>query len=325
MIPMKQTREWAGVGKFLTHVKVGKKMTVDEMIRELGNAGFQARKLSKAVDILEEMIEDKNCTKFLGLGGTMVPGGMKNIIGETLKRRWTDVVISTGANVTHDLIEAFGEKHMFMDSEVTDVELQKRGINRIYNILLPNRGYVTLEENLRKLLPKLPQKEMSSREFLFELGKKIKDKDSFVKIAAEKNIPIFVPSISDSVLGFHVWMYSQDHKLTVNTTLDQGEILDITFGSKKTGALIVGGGVPKHYIAMANQISDRPLWYAIQITMDRPEGGGVSGARLEEAKSWRKVHPKAETVDLICDGTIALPLIFSALVERLNRTSNRKI
>lgn len=325
---MKQTREWAGTGKFLTHVKISKRMTVNEMIRELGNAGFQARKLSKTVDIFEEMIKDNNCTKFLGLGGTMVPGGMKSVIGEILKRDWVDVIISTGANVTHDLIEAFGERHRFMDSEVTDVELRKMGINRIYNILLPNRGYVVLEENLRKLLPGLPQKEMSSREFLFELGKKIKDRESFVKIAAEKSIPIFIPSISDSVLGFHVWMYSQDHKLTVNTTLDQGEILDMTFGSKKTGALIVGGGVPKHYIAMANQISDRPLQYAIQITMDRPEGGGVSGARLEEAKSWRKVHPKAKTVDLICDGTIALPLIISALVERLGEAKkklNRKI
>jgi len=312
----KQKRDWAG-GKFITHTSIKKNMTINEMIKEFKNAGFQARKLSQSVDVFLDMIKDKECVKFLGLAGTLIPGGMRKVICEMVHNNLVDVIVSTGANITHDLIEAFGEKHRFLDSEITDVELQKRGINRIYNIVLPNRGYVILEKKLREILPKLPQKQMSSREFMYELGKRIDDKDSMVKIAADKNIPIFLPSISDSVLGFHIWMYSQDHELIVNTTLDQNEMLDITFGCKKAGALILGGGVPKHYIAMAMQVSPRTLNYAIQITMDRPEAGGVSGAKLEEAKSWRKVHPKAKTVDLICDVTIALPLIVSCVIDRL--------
>jgi len=192
-------------------------------------------------------------------------------------------------------------------------------LNRIYNVVLPNRGYMALEDNLQELLPKLPQKEMSSREFLAELGKEIKDKDSILKIATDKGIPIFIPAISDCVLGFHVWMYSQDHKLTVNTTKDQGEILDITFNAERTGALITQGGVPKHYVAMAMQVSPKALNYAIQITMVRAEDGSVSGAKLEEAKSWRKVAADAKTVDLVCDPTIALPIIVCALKERLKK------
>lgn len=312
----KQVRDWAGK-KFITHTRVHAGMSVNEMIKELGRAGFQARKLSLAVDILVEMVKDRKCTKFLALAGTMVPGGMKHVITEMMKNRMVDVLVSTGANITHDLIEAFGERHRWLDSEITDVELEKKGLNRIYNIVLPNRGYVALEKNLEKILPKLPQKEMSSREFMSELGSHIKDRESIVRTAYDMNIPIFLPSISDSVLGFHVWMYSQDHKLTVNTTLDQAEMLDITFACKKAGALIIGGGVPKHYVAMCMQVSPRALNYAIQITLDRPEGGGVSGAKLEEAKSWRKVAPDAKTVDVICDATIALPLIVTGALERI--------
>ncbi len=313
---MAQNIDWAG-DVFISHADVKKGMSVSSFVKELGKCGFQARKIAMAVKVLSDMVSDKECTKFLALAGTMVPGGMRKVICEFLREKFFDVVVSTGANLTHDLIEAFGEKHKFMDSEETDVELQVKGINRIYNVLLPNRGYVALENGLRKLFPKLPQKEMSSREFLYELGLKIRDKNSILKVAAEKKIPVFAPSLPDSVLGFQVWMYSQNHDLTVNTTIDQGEVLDIVFESEKTGALVVGGGVPKHYVAMAAQIADKPLKYAVQITLDRPEGGGVSGAKLEEAKSWRKVHPKAETVDLVCDATIALPLILAALKDRL--------
>lgn len=314
---MMERKGWAG-GKFLTHTKLSKKMTVNEIVKELDNAGFQAKQLARAVDVFEDMVKDKECTKFLALSGSLVPGGMRNVIGEMLRSKFIDVLVSNGSNITHDLIEAFGERHRFLDSELTDVELQQKGLNRIYDIVLPNRGYVALEKNIiKKILPKLPQKEMSSREFLFELGKKVDDKNSILKIATEKNIPVFVPSISDSVLGFQIWMYSQDHKLTVNTTKDQAEILDIFFNTKRTGVLITSGGVPKHYVAMASQISPHPLSYAIQITMARPEDGSVSGAKLEEAKSWRKIAPDAKTVDLVCDATIALPIIVSALKERV--------
>jgi len=318
----KEEREgWAGCGEFLSHTDVSRKMTVNEMVKELGNAGFQAKKVAEATDVWEQMIKDKDCTKFLALSGSLVPGGMRNVIAEMLKNRFVDVVVSNGSNITHDLIEAFGERHRFLDSEVTgkitDVELQQKGLNRIYNIVLPNRGYVALEDNLKELLPQLPQKEMGSREFLSELGKLIKDKSSILKIATEQKIPVFIPAFSDCVLAFHVWMYSQEHKLTVNTTLDQTEMLDITFNSKRAGAIITQGGVPKHYVAMAMQVSPQALNYAIQITLVRPEDGSVSGAKLEEAKSWKKVAADAKTVDLVCDPTIALPLIVSALKERL--------
>ena len=302
--------------KILKHVKIWPNMMVNELVEEMKNSGFQARKLADSVRILTDMIHDKKCTKFLGLAGAIVPGGMRRVIVEIIRNHFIDVIVTTGANLTHDLIEAFGEHHYHKESVVNDVQLYKSKINRIYNILLPNKGYVILEQNLQSIFPKLPQEELSSREFLSELGKHISDRNSIVKAAADENMPIFCPAISDSILGFQIWMHSQSHKLTVNTTLDQKDILDIAFDSKRSGALIIGGGVPKHYIAMAMQTTPKALNYVVQITMDRPESGGVSGASLEEAKSWKKVAVNAKTVDLICDATIALPIIISSLLSR---------
>jgi len=285
-------------------------------VEEMNGSGFQAKYLAKSVRILADMLNDKECTRFLGLAGALVPGGMRKVIVEIIRNHFTDVIVTTGANLTHDLIEAFGGHHYQKEKVVSDAQLYEDRMNRIYNVLLPNENYTILEKKLQSIFPNLPQKELSSKEFLFELGKNLLDKNSIVKVAADENIPIFCPALSDSILGFQIWMHSQDHKLTVNTTLDQKDMFDIAYDSQRSGALIIGGGVPKHYIAMAVQAADRALDYVVQITTDRPEFGGVSGASLEEAKSWGKVAVNAKTVDLVCDATIALPIIVSSLLSR---------
>ena len=312
--------KWGIQLKVLKHVNIWSNMTVNELVEEMKNAGFQALNLAESIDVLTNMIQDKACTKFLGLAGALVPGGMREVIVKIIRKHFIDVVITTGANLTHDLIEAFGEHHYHAKKPINDVQLFESKLNRIYNVLLPNKGYVILEKNLQQIFTKLPQKKMSSKEFLYNLGKEIKDEKSIIKVATEENIPIFCPSISDSILGFQIWMYSQDQKFTVNTTLDHKDMLDIAFKSERSGALIIGGGVPKHFIAMAMQTTPRALNYAVQITMDRPEAGGVSGAKLEEAKSWKKVAKDAEVADLICDATIALPIIVANLLNKMKKS-----
>ena len=190
--------------KVLKHVKIWSDMSVNELVEEMKNAGFQAVKLADSIRILMDMIRDKGCTKFLGLAGALVPGGMRRVIVEMIRNHFTDVVVTTGANLTHDLIEAFGEHHYHGKKVVNDVQLYKSKINRIYNVLLPNKGYVTLENELQSIFPKLPQKETSSREFLFNLGNEIEDENSIIKVATDENVPIFCPSISDSMLGFQI-------------------------------------------------------------------------------------------------------------------------
>jgi len=248
--------------------------------------------------------------------GALVPGGMRKIFVKFIRSGKVDVLITTGAMLTHDLIEAFGIHHMQGSAYANDAKLADDNIVRIYDVFLDKNGYVELEKGVQEILPKITQKEMSSKELIEEMGKQINDEGSIIRACADMNVPIFSPSITDSMLGFQIWMYSQNHDLKLNPQLDIKDIMDIVWEDKKFGALILGGGVPKHFIAGMMQASGKELDYAIQVTMDRPEHGGVSGAHLEEAKSWKKVAADALITDLVCDITLAFPLIVAGLLEK---------
>lgn len=298
-----------------TRMRVWKNMSVKQLMDEFGKAGFSAKRLGEAASIYKKMLKNKNCIKILTIAGALIAGGMRDVFVKAINSNLVDIIVTTGSILTHDLIEAFGVKHTQGDAYANDIKLSKRNINRIYNVFLPNKGYIILEKKLQKIFPKLPQERMSPRKFLHLLGQHIEDKNSLIRIAFKKKIPIFCPSITDSILGFQVWMYGQDHNLKIDSQLDIADFLDLIWKKKKYGAIILGGGVPKHFIAGMMQVTGNSLNYAIQITMDRPEHGGVSGAPLREAKSWKKVATDALTTDVICDATIAFPLLVAALLK----------
>ncbi len=304
--------------KKISHVKVKPDMKVDELIQQMRyGAGFGARNLAKSVDISCEMIKDNDCTIFLGVAGAMVPGGMRQVIIDLIELDYIDVLICTGATLTHDIIEAYGFQHIHGSAHVDDKILAEKNLNRIYNVLLPNEAYENFEDNIQSILNEIKTEKISANEFLHELGLKL-NKDSIITSAAKKGIPIFCPGLLDSILGFQIWMFSQTHNLLIDIFDDQRIMMDIAYDSKKRGALIIGGSVPKHFIALTMQVTSQGLDYAIQITTDRPEPGGVSGASLQEAKSWKKVNPESEyVVDVICDATIALPIILASVETRL--------
>lgn len=291
-------------------------MNIKQIMNEFGKAGFNAKHLGEAFSIYKKMLHDKNCIKILTAAGALIAGGMRNAFIKAIDANLIDVMVLTGGSIlTHDLIEAFGVKHTQGDAYANDIKLSKKNINRIYDVFLPNEGYLTLEKKLQRILPKLPQERMSPSKFLELLGMYIKDKNSLIRAAFKKKIPIFCPTITDSILGFQLWMYGQDHDLKVDSQLDIADFLELVWKKKKYGALILGGGAPKHFVAGMMQVTGNSLNYAIQITMDRPEHGGVSGAPLREAKSWKKIAIDALTTDVICDATIAFPLLVAALLE----------
>jgi deoxyhypusine synthase len=302
----------------ISHVKIRADMTVDELIKEFRiGAGFGAKNLAKSIDIFQEMLKDEECTVFLGVAGAMVPGGMRQVIIDLIENNYIDVLICTGATLTHDIIEAYGFQHLHGSAHVDDKILAKKELNRIYNVFLPNEAYEKFEDNIQAILNGFEKEKFGAHEFLKELGLKL-NKNSIITSAAKKNVPIFCPGLLDSILGFQIWMFSQTHKFLVDIFDDQRVMMDIAYDSKKRGALIIGGSVPKHFIALAMQVTSQGLDYAIQITTDRPEPGGVSGASLEEAKSWKKVNPESKNVvDVICDATIALPMILASIETRL--------
>ena len=304
--------------KTVNHIKIDKSLTVNELVMQMDNAGvLGAGRLGKAVSICEEMIKDKECKVFLGLAGPLVPGGMREIIIDIIENKLVDVVVTTGATLTHDLGEALGYRHYQGSADADDAELHKKGFDRVYESLMPNKIYEGMENFISANFQNLANKK-SIKDFLWEIGK-LTPKRSILKICFEKKIPLFCPAISDSGIGLMIWGHlARNKEVETRAFEDLKEIIDIAWASKKAGVIYFGGGVPKNYIQQAMQLTPKSASFGVQVTMDRPEPGGSSGAELKEGISWGKMNPKAKFVDLICDATIAMPIIYAALKERIN-------
>jgi deoxyhypusine synthase len=293
-------------------IKVRKDMKVSELIDEMSGAGFGAGKIAEASKIMNKMFQDRNCKVFLGIAGAMVPAGMKQVILDMLDE--VDVFVTTGANLTHDLIEALGDKHYKIENNelMDDASLNEKGLDRIYNVLMKNSVYERLEDFFEKNFDKLRECR-NIKEFLWKLGE-ICPGEGILKKCYEKKIPIFCPGIADSGIGLMIWgrTATARGKTNIDVFSDIADIVDIAWTSKKNGVIYVGGGLPKNFIQQALQFS-KGADYGIQITTDRAEPGGSSGAPLKEGISWGKMNSKAEFVDVFCDATIALPLIFVSI------------
>jgi len=304
--------------KPVKHIETRAGMKVSELVDEMHLSGvFGAGRLAEAASVITDMITDKNCRVFLGVAGAMVPGGMRQVIIDLLEKGWIDVLVTTGANLTHDLVEALGYRHYIGEAEADDSKLNKEGIDRIYDSYMPDDVYAGLEDFLQKVFKGMNAEKMNIREFLWGIGRQVKKK-SILKTCYEKKIPVFCPAIADSGIGLQAWSFIQKNRLDVSAFEDLKEMMDAAWTAKKTGVIYVGGGVPKNYIQQAMQLT-KGASYAVQITTDRPEAGGSSGAGLKEGMSWGKLSRKARFVNLACDATIALPIIAAALKDRIRQ------
>ncbi|MHA2223891.1 MAG: deoxyhypusine synthase [Candidatus Hodarchaeales archaeon] len=299
----------------MKQVDIWPNMKVIDLVNSMREGGFTSRKIALATDLLVQMITDQKCDIFLGLAGALIPGGMRNIIRTMIERDMVNCIVTTGANISHDLLEAFGGSHYHGTEHLDDTKLKEMEISRIFSTLIPYDSFLRFESMVQKMLENFPKKRISSREFLYEIGRYVDDPQSIVRMAFQKNVPIFSPSFADSMLGMQAWLFSQTIPLSIDVLKDHGDFSQIIFETNRMGALFLGGGVPKHFILNGSQLHNG-LSYAIQITMDRPEHGGVSGASVKEAISWGKVTKNAKWIDIIGDVTLALPLIISAILSR---------
>jgi len=304
--------------KPIKHIKINKNMKVGELVDRMKDIGFQGRKIAEASKIFLEMIKDDDCKVFLGLAGAMVPGGMKQIIIDMLNGGYIDVLVTTGANLTHDLIEALGHQHYKGSANLDDKELREKKLDRIYNVLLKDEIYQDLEKFFNDNWDKIKECR-TIKELLWKIGEII-DNDGILKICWEKKIPIFCPAISDSGIGLMIWgRKMQGREIVIDAFDDMKEIIDIAWTCTRSGVFYVGGGVPKNFIQQAMQFSNKQdgASYGVQITTDRPESGGSSGAPLCEGISWGKIDKQGKYVDVFCDATIALPLIWASVKDKL--------
>ena len=303
-------------------------MTVDKLMQQFKNSGsFGAGRLAAACDIYDKMLRDEECTIFLALSGAMVPAGMRLLITDLIRKRLVDVVVSTGANMVHDAIEAVHGHHYKTHSGGNDRELYKYHLFRIYDVLVPEEDYVKLDYKLSEIFGEIADEKkgasLSSREFAWELGKRLHDQNSILRAAYEENVPIFLPSIRDSEFGFIHWLHAtrkgRRNVLNLDAFKEVPEICGICSDSKRNGMVVLGGGVPRNTVQSATLASKKGLDYAIVVTMDRPETGGLSGSTLDESVSWGKVKGKADSVMVIGDALIIFPIIVASVKERLGR------
>ena len=299
-----------------------RKMSVDELVAQMEKAwGFTAGKLAVGVRILESMVKDKKCVKFLSFTGNLVATGTRGALKELVKRELVDVVVTTCGTVDHDVARCW--KDYYKGSFVmNDARLRDEGINRLGNVLIPNDSYgVILEKKMQTLLQTLWKegvREVSSSQFCREVGKRICNETSILYWAAENDVPVFVPGITDGAVGYQTWLFSQDHDFRLNLLKDSGMLNDIVFDAKKSGALLVGGGISKHHTLWWNQFKDG-LDYAVYISTADEWDGSLSGARPREAVSWGKINEKADKTMIEGDASLILPIMVSALLDRLGK------
>lgn len=312
-------------------VKVPKK--ISDLLLEMSRTGFQGRKLGEVVEVWERMLRD-DVVIFFGYAGSMSTTGQWKIINWLVEKRFIDVIVSTGANISEDILEAMGGTYWLGHHMVNDDELAKYKIDRFYDVFADELEYRQMENLIAGFMRELaPNRKYSSAEFLSLFGKHLSKLGikSILATAYENNVPVFCPAIVDSAYGIAYLVNKRiDEKfdVTIDQMRDFEQIVEIKRRAENSGVIYVGGGVPKDFIqltAIGASITEsgeygepHPHKYAIQITTDAPHWGGLSGCTFEEAISWGKETKEGVNVQCYCDATIALPLIAHALAEKVD-------
>ena len=306
---------------------ISDKASAADVVQRMGETAFQARNLGVATEIWEAMLRDE-ATIFFGLAGAMVPAGMRPIIVYLIENRLIDVIVSTGANLYHDVYESLGFPHAQGDPEGDDVRLANLRVVRFYDVLAPEHEFARGERFCTEFSLTLEEdRPYTPREYFHLLGKAmapVAKEEGILTAAAKHGVPIFCPAFGDSVHGLAVaeGRLRAGRRIVFDVIGDVLEMVHLSLTSNKSAVIYVGGGTPKNFIqqcGVSGYLFDRDPKghkYGIQITMDQPQWGGLSGCTFEEAVSWRKIAPNARFATVNVEATVALPLIVSALAEK---------
>jgi deoxyhypusine synthase len=326
-----------------------KEKTLSQLLSEMSKTAYQGRQLGQAVEVWETILKENDLTIIMGFSGSLSTAGQWKIINWLIENRYIDVLVSTGANVSEDLVEAMGFTYWQGTQHADDQELLEADINRYYDVYGKETDYRKMELLITDFLTTTKKTHpYTSPELLHLFGKYLNKKKikSIVAAAAAHNVPVFCPAITDSAYGETFLMAkNQGHPIILDSVKEFDQFVGIGEKTKEVGVIYVGGGVPKDFtqllaISVSPKTMDQgvpgrkghlrkglkeyyyPHRYAIQITTDSPQWGGLSGCTLEEAISWGKIDIKGKRAVCYCDATIALPLIAHALNERVK--SKRK-
>ena len=311
--------------------------TAEGILTALGQCSFQGRALSMALDVLEAMHRDPGCGVVLTLAGAMVPAGMQEVVCRFLERGVVQAIVSTGANISHDLVNAArgGAGHFLGDPNADDDELYEHRINRIYDTNLPEDNYLAAEELLESIWRPIQEEHgdapmrMPPSEVFARTGAALSERGlrSILAVAHTRGVPIFCGATSDSefCLDFARFRYRGWMDLVLDEIADLFRMADWVKSHARRGCLIVGGGVPRNWaqqiFPLLDMIEDGSFPgydYGVRLCTDNVVYGGLSGCTISESKSWGKYGPRARFAEVSCDATIALPILAAALFDRLD-------
>ena len=311
---------------------VSPNMTVQQLINFYGSTGYNARRLADAAEILKEMI-DTDSTVCLALAGAMTPIGLGRTISAMIEAGFIDWIVSTGANVYHDLHFAYDLPVRQGHFDVDDDILYAKQIVRIYDVYIKEMGTlqaqdIVVQREIKKAKKVIPQN-ASTADIAYALGKAAKEngkypEKSFLVKAYEHKVPVYMPAISDSSIGLNMLpLLFEDKGILPNVILDVAESAAILWKSERSGGLELGGGVPKNFFQQTGpalyqilKIKEGGQDYLIQMTDARPDTGGLSGATLQEGKSWGKIKTShKDNIIVYGDSSVYFPLLCSYVMS----------
>ena len=295
------------------------------IIESMGKMSFTSRDLARATEIYNMMLNDKDCAIFLTLAGSTSAGGCMDAYAAMLENNMIDGIVATGASIVDmDFFEGLGFKHYQAAGQVDDRELRDLYIDRIYDTYIDEEDLQACDATILEIANSLEPRAYSSREFIKEMGKYLvkhgKKKNSLVKLAYEKNVPIFCPAFTVSSAGFGLVKHQVDNPkkhMVLDSIADFRELTDLKIHAGTSGLLMIGGGVPKNFVqdtVVCAEILGKHAEmhkYAVQITVADVRDGACSSSTLKEACSWGKVDVAYEQMVFAEAGSV-LPLLASA-------------
>ena len=307
-------------------VQIDRDRSVAGILTKMEGAGFQARTIADAHNLWLDMLGD-NGTIFMGLSGALVAAGMRRLISYLIKNHYVDVVVSSGANLFHDLHETLGRYHYQASSEMTDEELQDAQVGRFYDTLASEHEYREADEWVGNFANTVDHsRPYSTREFLHLLGRELAEiatEDGILTSAYKAKVPIFCPGVADSsiAVGIATSRINRKNPFQFDIIQDVVEASQIIARSVNTSIILFGGGSPRNFLQQTEVTASiikqtvRGHKFAIQIGLDLPENSSTAGRSFQEAKTWGRIAKDAKTVSVLCDPTIAMPILVTSLSQ----------
>jgi deoxyhypusine synthase len=308
-------------------------MKIAQLVEKFGGVSFNARKLHKAAKIWLAALND-NARIYFALAGAFTPTGFRRVISRAIDANLIDVVIATGANIVHDALQAYPDSHKKGSEYANDMKLRKKKIMRIFDTFVMYHRWQKLDDWLEyEFYPSLVENTNDNNvhilpsEFFYKIGEVLyKNNDNgLLATAYKKKVPIYCPAFVDCAFGIilhwanNLGLKQKNKKIIVDEISDFTNLVSDMDAYQNRCAIIVGGGTPKNFAFQASisfkEDAKCGFNYAIQLTTDMPQFGGLSGATLREAISWGKVNTK-KSVTVYSDASITLPLIIEYVLEK---------